>query len=594
MDPQLQWYVQRDGKASGPFSIDDLKNQVKQGLLLGHDLVYSEGTEGWKRAFDFPQLAAEIFSEERVSFTRLFTLPRAEEGTAEDWIVLIRFEEGRGWRFSQEGPYSTERVRELLKDKKAKPSDHVWKKGFEKWVPIYLRDEFSSSLWNVKEASLPLLSSVVEPEPEEFQPDPVSKESEGPAALEPLLAAGEELAERASLQAPQLSEKIPSSEPKKFGLPPAPINEFSEESDDFAVSGSGPRSLPAMPPTREPSYSPTTHAQVLNRPSKTAPYKWLAAALAVLGLFFVSRSTDLISSHLVFWNLHKPVALAPEEVVSGEKEEASTQVPQYDDPEADASTADQSQPVASAPKIEKPIVAKKEEVPPPLNVKSKPPSPLEKVLWVIKVPAETGSSLVATVTGASGQVLDVPAVNMRLNYKLPASHQLVFDPKQWQLPEGEYVFQVFGAGKLLAKSEKDYIADPQKFEKRMFMHRKQIAFDQQEEKRNLIKSLDSLQRFLQNHRSEITRSSVNAKNRDNLIRKLEALVPPEVKKSHLPRNALMYPSGWAAYGTQFEVVRNYLQSGGARGPAAKQDFDAVRKKISNLRSQVSQTSIYRE
>jgi hypothetical protein len=516
MNAKPRWYLQKQGKADGPFSTDDLRDRVRQGVLLGHDLVYLEGASEWKRAFDWPELAAEIIAEERGSFTRLFTLPRAESGSDSDqeWIVLIRFEESEGLRFKQEGPYTTAAVRELLRNGKMKPSDHVWQKGFSSWVPVCRRDEFSASLWNLQDESVPLLKEVVE------------------------------------TPAPEI--------PRRPVLPEPDI-------DDLERTASP--DLPAQPPLRSverfPKEIKKTEEGRVSKPSppSKAPY-WVTALLVVLaiGSLAVKRFATSRSN----WKIEVPAPPSPQDVAAGEDSQDSSE-PQRQ--------------TASAPEE----ISKTAANPTAVAVRSP---------WILQFKGDTGPALVQ-ITGFSGQVLEVPAVNMRLDLKLTRRDSLVLDPKTLPIPEGRYVVQVFQYGKMIAKGEFASISNPEKFEVKIAAHRKQIAYYQQQEKRSLLRALDDLHAFLRTHRQQFGKE-LSKRSRQSLLQALESIQRPEVKKLRSVRHALIYPAGWSALAQQYEIVRGMIENSRERRPAAQQDLTSLQKKIRSARARVSQTSLWSE
>lgn len=568
MASSLQWYLQRDGKASGPYSLDDLRDQVRQGLLLGHDLVFREGAEAWKRAFDWPELASEIFSEERTSFTRLFTLPRSAAAPPEDWIVLLRFEEPDGLRFKQSGPYSTDQVRELLQSGKMKPSDHLWRKGYPAWVAVYLEPDFSPSLWNLKSETAPLLKEIVEA-PEH----------------KPVVAAQEPVFVHELAPVDPVSEK-PSLASLSVHPPEMPSDPVEDEDLSDAITASGVMPVPPVAAVSKQVFPPqefTTSAQVDVAPTpipapprKSLRFVGLAAALAVLaivGVGYYKRDAWLSKSGRPWILQSSQNSPNAADVLSGE-DEADTQV---------------SQPKAEIPQA---------QVPPPVAVVEATPSPApaqtpaaRQVIWSFSLAGLTQNPLVVMITGYSGRVLQVQALNLRLSLEAPQNGRLDLDPREYKLPEGEFLVQIFQNGKLLVRDDKSTVESPEVFAKKIQAHRKQIAFDQQQEKRALLKTLDQMQAFMTKYRGELTGKSVNAKARKTLQKDFEALVRTEMRTVRQSRHGLIYPSGWSQAAQQYESLRSSVASVGSRRPASKQDVENQRKKLVQLRAQVSQISL---
>lgn len=165
------WYLNQKGKATGPFKFADLKAMAAQGKLKGHDLVFREGSAEWKRAYDWPELISDVFAEEdRSSLSRLIRLPEEEKTSAksDQWVLLVREDGEKEVRFRQKGPYSTDEIKKLVLEDKIKASDHIWKKGAPKWVPLYEIPEFQAKNLKINEEAKKSLAAV-----EEVPPYPV-------------------------------------------------------------------------------------------------------------------------------------------------------------------------------------------------------------------------------------------------------------------------------------------------------------------------------------------------------------------------------------------------------------------------------------
>lgn len=155
------WYLNQKGKATGPFVFSDLKSMAAQGTLKGHDLVFREGSHEWKRAYDWPELVSECFSDEnRSSLSRLIRLPEEERAVEDQWVLLVREDGEKEVRFRQRGPYLADEIKRMLVEDKIKPSDHVWKKGAARWVPLYDVAEFKIHNLKISRAADAALQKV--------------------------------------------------------------------------------------------------------------------------------------------------------------------------------------------------------------------------------------------------------------------------------------------------------------------------------------------------------------------------------------------------------------------------------------------------
>lgn len=186
-DDNRSWYLNQKGKATGPFKFSDLKAMAAQGKLKGHDLVFREGSTEWKRAYDWPELIQDVFAEEdRSSLSRLIRLPEEEKSAAksDQWVLLVRVDGEKEVRFQQKGPYSTDEIKKLVLEEKIKASDHIWKKGAPKWVPLYEIPEFQAKNLKINEEAKKSLAAV-----EEVPPYPAIVEKEMKKPVEVKVAA---------------------------------------------------------------------------------------------------------------------------------------------------------------------------------------------------------------------------------------------------------------------------------------------------------------------------------------------------------------------------------------------------------------------
>lgn len=636
MAARLRWYIQKDAKASGPFSLEDMRNQVRQGLLLGHDLVYQEGAAEWKRAFDWPELAAEIFSEERTSFTRLFSLPRAGEGRPEDWVVLIRIEEPDGLRFKQEGPYPAEQVRELLRSGRLKPTDHVWQSGYSRWVPVYQRDEFSASLWNVREESVELLRQVVEAPPQEKKPVPepqpeidpepirfpIAKPAPVPAKIEirpEPVASPEPAAREREPVAPPEPPPPPTMRPPPPKFPPpsawpeppqARIPSPDEDDDEVSIVPihQAPPPLPKRPAFVENladedtflGASPVQEPE--SEPSPDEPKSAVEEVTASTPSHRIrSRERDERTTRMLLAAGVAAFVLAVAVLFQGplQKKWGQLDFSSFRSPSIEELTSE-GEPELPPPSRENPPVAvappppARMAVPVPAQAPAvRPPQARETPVpgfWTLSPKVPAGSSVVVVVTGASGRILKLNALSLRFPMTLKRDQFLEIDPQGLQIPEGSYVVQVYHHARLVERSERALILDARTFEARLAAHRKQIVFDQQREKRNLIKALEGLQKFLAANAKALVKPS-NKGSRAQLARALRGLRRPELDQLKQNRHNLIYPSGWVTYGQQLESANQFIDND-KRRPASQRDIEDLRKKVGQLRSQVSQISLW--
>jgi hypothetical protein len=114
--------------------------------------------------------------------------------------------------------------------------------------------------------------------------------------------------------------------------------------------------------------------------------------------------------------------------------------------------------------------------------------------FVVNGPFSIGQKIEVTLRGKTGDVLEVPALYLRLQLTSKKNGELFVSHKNYQIPQGRFELKVvMGAGKegsfkiTLSEGTTDLDSALKK-------HRKKIAFDQQTEKKNLIKFIQRIEK----------------------------------------------------------------------------------------------------
>jgi hypothetical protein len=118
-----QWFIVRDDKKHGPYTLVQMKQLAASGKLLPIDMVLEEGQGQWVPA---SQVEA-IFPRTGIKPAPPLPAPVAAEPAE--------------WHFTQSGqqagPVTWTRLRELAASGTLRPTDQVWKSGMPNWVPAH-------------------------------------------------------------------------------------------------------------------------------------------------------------------------------------------------------------------------------------------------------------------------------------------------------------------------------------------------------------------------------------------------------------------------------------------------------------------------
>jgi len=122
-----RWYVSERGLSSGPFSFRQMREKVLRGELEPDRLVYAAPLGEWRRLRAVPELQPGF---------------RPEREALEQWYVSVR-----GKRY---GPYSAERMLELIRQGRLTARSLVWSRELKDWRPLGRLARFASALSAVR------------------------------------------------------------------------------------------------------------------------------------------------------------------------------------------------------------------------------------------------------------------------------------------------------------------------------------------------------------------------------------------------------------------------------------------------------------
>lgn len=633
------WYVNQKGKALGPFSLNDLKSLAAGGRLKGHDLVFKDGSPQWRKAYDWPELAGECFGEEnRSSFDRLLQTPEDERAIENQWVLLVREDMEREVRFRQRGPYSTEEVRRLIREEKVKPSDHAWKKGDTGWRPLYELSDFKVHDLKMTPEAREALRKV-EDMPSRDQVEDLLLSKEPPAQVLPTpgplvspnsvvresvplflgvhdeevrneVAAIPEFSDHPIIQtksqpplpprdippAPSLDEEFPPliihskpahvRRPSKFRKQETHVEVPSEGSSNEAgkpQSGVALGEAEISPEGPLTKTAPRVQAPRRGLVERTMPLLALSL-IAVFGLgIWATLQTDRSAFQKQSLSMGSSVAPSPE---------ATSEAPSA--PPLESVKAE----VPPVPVVSKPIVNKREAAQTgdtrPMGREGydgKNPivrlSEDQQFLEII-APFRKGDLLRMRIEGRPGQILDIPALVQRFEFRASADNLYRLKLSEFKIPRGEYLVSVqygmtrFNRGVGLGKETPEYNDE-------LKNHRKMISYDQQQERRRLIQATRELGGLLQKAEGQVRDGgAMNA-----IVRDLEKKIPRELRMVRSNRHELMFSSHWEKLAAQWEKTQQSLKLVNPnRNPASISEITKARKATASIENEARNSSFW--
>jgi hypothetical protein len=133
------WYVVMDGKAEGPHTEDEIRDNLKVGKLSYADLVFKPGLSRWVPVAECGEFERRTDDKKAggESTANQINIPEAGEPTEKGWIILTKQKNDQGKsHYIQSGPFTTNQVKRKLEKDELKYTDHIWFKGYKSWQVI--------------------------------------------------------------------------------------------------------------------------------------------------------------------------------------------------------------------------------------------------------------------------------------------------------------------------------------------------------------------------------------------------------------------------------------------------------------------------
>lgn len=111
-----QVFVLMDGKKQGPFSADQIKDMAAAGQITADSLVFVEGTTGWGKAGDVPQVAELL--------TATVAPPPPPPQIADVYVIL---------NGQQQGPLDGATLQTLIASGQVNAETQAWMPGMANW-----------------------------------------------------------------------------------------------------------------------------------------------------------------------------------------------------------------------------------------------------------------------------------------------------------------------------------------------------------------------------------------------------------------------------------------------------------------------------
>lgn len=125
-----RWYYLQKGRPFGPVSTKELKIEIQARRLSLRDLIFKETDTEWREISKFSELET---SSPQPSKQSLKVNPNSDE-----WVLLIR----KNDVYRQLGPFTRSEICSKLQASEIAFTDYVWRKGLKEWYKIIALAEF--------------------------------------------------------------------------------------------------------------------------------------------------------------------------------------------------------------------------------------------------------------------------------------------------------------------------------------------------------------------------------------------------------------------------------------------------------------------
>ncbi|MBK9293392.1 MAG: DUF4339 domain-containing protein [Oligoflexia bacterium] len=131
------WYAVIQNKADGPHTKNSIQQMLDGGKLSFTDFVFKPGMDSWTPI-------GNVKDFERRDFNKATQIQNPlPQDDREGWVVLLKhINESGKQTLIQQGPLTTEQVRDKLLKEEVKYDDYVWQKGFSEWKKLGVLDIF--------------------------------------------------------------------------------------------------------------------------------------------------------------------------------------------------------------------------------------------------------------------------------------------------------------------------------------------------------------------------------------------------------------------------------------------------------------------
>lgn len=559
------------------------------------------------------------------------------------WVVLVRDEQEM--RFRQQGPLSTDQVKELLQGGKLKPTDHIWQKGAPKWTPIHeiadfhvnqikLNSEVQATLARVEQmppeappATLPkkqppsdltqILSDrtrVLIPsgaggaQPKTLASQITINETVDAEILPEHTAIGQSLAppKAAGKAAAGLPKEIPdlariaNASPRSEALG---VDQKSQSAQSSQTSKTGSNRIQIDVSRRGEleSVTDSENESLRKEGRRERPSVFAQAAMPVLGIvavilagvggWVIYQKGKTIESEKPPTEVFRPVAV-PASPSSPPRQVIAVPNPPRPSQPNEAKSADRSlpepQPVVKAPQL---AVARPQPAERKIPDNTSPGLRFNTETEHLEIGGgfRQADILKVRIDGKAGHVVDLPALVVKREVRAMRDDFHRVPLSDLKLPKGEYAVQVsWGSQKLQRQlvlgSGIGKIADL------VNQNRKKFAYDQQQEKKRLIRAVRDFSQILAQAESE-GRTPGGAEKINRVLRSKE---PAEFRALDQSRYQLIYSEAWEKLASNWEGVAQQLRESGSRGPASSREITRARREAASIESDVRNRSIWEQ
>jgi hypothetical protein len=199
-----------------------------------------------------------------------------------------------------------------------------------------------------------------------------------------------------------------------------------------------------------------------------------------------------------------------------------------------------------------------------------------------------GATVSAHVLGRAGEILKYAGLEKTMTIRKDAKVWSV-RPQSLDMDEGKYTLELRSGNVVIHKNF--FLGRRNGFDGRMQRHKKQIAYQQQVERKKLVRVIAQIESKAQEFARIAPKKDPSALRNWQQI--LESLESEEMKKANAGNNTLVYQDMWETLAKYQKSLLRMAQISDGRNPAGASESQQIVRDIQRLKQKAYEQSLFK-